>query len=204
MRLRVRVLVSGCSANSGPRGAQKFLAGLAKMFFPDEYYSVVGEIPVAAVYEASNASAAPIGNFQKHRAVALARILGADGDEIRRELDFAVFQVHRVAEIDDALVVRIAHRQREVNSPGDALVGACVPEGLAAKNIVAGGDIDANHARVERHSSQGKNRKEGSYAETQSHAGKHSTRAPRRWCGDSRPRLSARQSRAAGTPREQQ
>ena len=124
---------------------------------------------------ASDAPAPAVGNFQKHRAVALARVLRTDGDEVGREFDLAVFQVHRVAEIDDALVVRIGHRQREVDAPGDALVGSGVAEWLAVKHIVAGGNFDAKDARVERDGGQGKEQKEGRSTETQSHAGKHST-----------------------------
>ena len=91
-----------------------------------------------------------VGNFEHHRTVALVRILRADGNEVRREFHFAVLQVHRVVEIDDALVVRILNRQREVDASGDAFVSASVSECFATEDIHARVDLDTNDASVER------------------------------------------------------
>ena len=84
------------------------------------------------------------------------RVLRTDGDEVRRKLDLAVFQVHCVAEIDDAVVVRIGHREREVDTPENLLIRSRVAELLAAKNIRARCNLDAKHARVEWQDGQSK------------------------------------------------
>ena len=99
---------------------------------------VVGQILIAAVDQRENACIAAIGDLQKHGAIAQVGILRTDSDEVRGELDFAVLQVDRVAEIDDALVVRIGHGEREVDAPGDALVGPCISEYLAVENAWCG------------------------------------------------------------------
>ena len=99
-----------------------------------------GEIPVAAVDEREDAATATIRDFEKQRAVALVSIFRADGDEVGGELDFAVFQIDRVAEIDDALVVRIGHGEGEVNASSDALVGSGRAELFAVEDIGTGGD----------------------------------------------------------------
>ena len=68
---------------------------------------VFREIPVAAVDQRDNAPPPAVGDFQKHRTVTLFRVLRTDGVEVGRELDLSVLEIHRVAEIDDAEVVRI-------------------------------------------------------------------------------------------------
>ena len=119
-----------------------------------------GEIPVAAIDEGENAAASAVGNFQQHRAVALVRVLRADGNEVGGKFDLAVLQVHGVAQIDDALVVRIGHGEREVDASGDALVGARIAERLAVEDIGAGSDLDANDTRVQRQNDQSQNQEE--------------------------------------------
>ena len=89
------------------------------------------------------------------------RVLRADGDEVGRKLDLAVFQVHCVAEIDYVVVVRIRHREREINAPSDSFVGSSVAELLAAENIGARRNLDAKHPRVELHDGQNKNHEQG-------------------------------------------
>ena len=79
----------------------------------------------------------------------LCGILRADGDEVGGELDFAVFQVDGVVQIDDALVVRVGDRKREVDASGDALVGSGVAELLAVEDIGAGCNFDSDDARVQ-------------------------------------------------------
>ena len=130
------------------------------------------EIPVAAVDQPDDARAPAVRHFQQHRTVSLVRILRPHGDEVRRKLDLAILQVHRFVEINDAPVVRIRHGKREINAPGDALVSARVAELFAAQNIVARGNLDANHARVERQNGQNKNQRDQTL--TKSHARKHS------------------------------
>ena len=110
---------------------------------------IAGEVPVATVDQANNAALPPVGDFQKHRAVAFVSILGADGDEAGRELDFAVFQVHCVAQIDDALIVRIGNRKRNINLSDDAFVGSRVAERLAIEHVLARSNFYANDARLE-------------------------------------------------------
>ena len=114
---------------------------------------VAREVPVAAVNDCKNDSAAAVRHFQNHRTVALVCILRADSNEVRRELDLAVLQVHRVAEVHNALVVRVGHRKREVDASGNALIGSRVAECLAIENIGAGSNFDANYPRVERKNS---------------------------------------------------
>ena len=77
------------------------------------------------------------GIFSSSEPLPLRASFGRSGDEVGREFDFAVLQVHCVAQIDDALVVRIGYRNRKVNASGDALVGSGVAEALAVENIRA-------------------------------------------------------------------
>ena len=109
---------------------------------------IAGEVLVAAIDQRENARAASVRDFQKHRAVALVRVLGANRNEVGGELDLAIFQVDRVAEIDDALVVRIGDGKREIDASGEALVGARVAELLAVEDIGVRGDFDTEDARV--------------------------------------------------------
>ena len=69
--------------------------------------------------------------------------------KVGRELDFAVFLVHCVAEIDDALVVRIGDWKREVDASRDALVGSGVTERLAVEDVGAGSNFDTGYTRVD-------------------------------------------------------
>ena len=54
-----------------------------------------------------------------------------------REFDLAAFQVHRTAEIDDALVVRIGHWKREVDASCDALVRPGLPLRTSARDAIS-------------------------------------------------------------------
>ena len=54
-----------------------------------------------------------VGNLQKHGAIALVEVFRADGNEVGGELDLAIFQVHGITQIDDALVMRIGDRERK-------------------------------------------------------------------------------------------
>jgi hypothetical protein len=115
--------------------------------------SIVREIPVAAIDETDNACSPPVGDFQQHRPVALLRVLGTDGNEVGRKLDLSVLQIHRLAQINNAVVVRIGDCQRKIDAASNALVGACVTESLAVENIAARSDFDANNARTDRKNS---------------------------------------------------
>ena len=75
-------------------------------------------------------------------------ILGTNGNEVRGELDLAVLQVHSIAEIDDAQVMRIGYRKRKVDASSDALIGSRVSEYLAVEDSGAGSHLHPNHPRV--------------------------------------------------------
>ena len=60
------------------------------------------------------------------------------------------FQVYRVAEIDDALVVRIGHGEGNVNASSDALVGSGRAELFAVEDIGTGGDVDSDDPRMKK------------------------------------------------------
>ena len=93
---------------------------------------------------------AAVGNFQQQRSVGLCEIFRANGDKVSGEFNFAVLQVHCVAQINDALVVRIRYRHGKVDASRDALVGSGVAEAFAIENISSRGDFDANYARIDR------------------------------------------------------
>ena len=97
----------------------------------------------------------------------LCAVFRANGHEVGRELDLTVFQVHGIAEIDDALVMRIGNRQREVDATGDALVGSRVPELLAIEDFGAGGDVDTKNPGLERDN--------GGHCQEQKQCGKSTT-----------------------------
>jgi hypothetical protein len=77
-------------------------------------------------------------------------VLGTDGNEVRGELDLAILEVHRITKVDDACVVRIGHRQREVDPSADALIGSRIAKHLAFKNACTGSNLDPKHPRLER------------------------------------------------------
>ena len=108
-------------------------------------------------------------------------ILGTEGNEIRGELDLSIFQIHRVAEIDDAQVVRIGRRKREVDTPRDALIGSSIAECLALEHIGAGSNLDACDPRIERKNAQKQKQKEHTYPKPQAHARKHSMEEVQEW-----------------------
>ena len=72
---------------------------------------IAGKILIPAVDQRKKARIPPVWDLQEQGAITLVSILGTDGNEVRRKLNLAVFQVHRVAKIDDAQVVRIGHRK---------------------------------------------------------------------------------------------
>jgi hypothetical protein len=80
-----------------------------------------------------------------------------------------------MAEIDNALVVRIGHWKREVDPSSDALVRPGVAKRFAAEDIGAGSNLDANNARGERQSGQKQNQEKRRYTNTKLHARKDST-----------------------------
>ena len=92
---------------------------------------------------------AAVGNFEDHGAVALLWVFRADGDEVRGELDFSVFQIDGIAEVDDALIVRVGDGEREVDASGNALVGSGNTELFAVQDIGTGSDFYPEDARVE-------------------------------------------------------
>src|SRR5882762_8455133 len=63
---------------------------------------VSGEIPSAAVNDADNARSSTVRNLQQQEAVAFARVLRADGNEIRRKSHLAIFKIYGLVEVDDA------------------------------------------------------------------------------------------------------
>jgi hypothetical protein len=85
-------------------------------------------VPVSTVDNAQNSGMPAIRALENHRAVALARIFRPDRDEIRVELDFAFLQRNRVGEVDDATVVFVRDRKRDVDTADDAFVWAGVAE----------------------------------------------------------------------------
>ena len=108
-----------------------------------------GEIPVSAVDEREDAATATIRDFEKQQAVAFVSVFRTDGDEVGGELDFSVLQVYRVAEIDDALVVRIGHGEGDVNASSDALVGSGRAELFAVEDIGTGGYFHSDDPRAQ-------------------------------------------------------
>jgi len=77
------------------------------------------------------------------------RIFRAHDHDVGRELDLAVFQVHRLVEIDDAPVMRIGDREREVDAPRNALIASRVTKLFAVKYICAGCDLNADDTGVD-------------------------------------------------------
>ncbi len=75
-------------------------------------------------------------------------VFRADGDEVGGELDFSVFQVDGIAQVDDAMVVRVGDGEREVDASGDALVRSGSAELFAVEDIGTGGDFYTEDARV--------------------------------------------------------
>ena len=115
---------------------------------------VARQVPVAPVHQGHDASAAPVGDLKQQRAIAFARVLGANGDEVGRKLDLAILQIHRLVEIHDALIVRVRDRHRKIDAAGNTLVDSCFTERLAAKHITAGKNFDPDNAGFERQEAQ--------------------------------------------------
>ncbi len=99
-------------------------------------------IPVATIDDSQDGRVAAIGTLEDHRAVAFGRIFRLDGNEVRGELDFAIPQVYGVGEIDDASIVLVRDRERDIDTTGDSLVGPGVAEGLAVGDVGARYDLD--------------------------------------------------------------
>ena len=123
------------------------------------------QILIAAVDQTKECVHCPrLGTSRSMEPLPLCSILRTDGNEVGGELDLAVFQVHRIAEIDDAQVVRIGHREREVDASGDALIGSRIPEYLSVEDAGAGSHLHPNHPGVKR-----ENGKEQSQKKTTTH-----------------------------------
>ncbi len=99
-------------------------------------------VPVAAVDDSQNGGVAAVRTLENHRTVAFGWVLGLNGDEVRGELDFAILYVHCVGEIDDAEIVFVRNRQRNIDATCDALVGAGITEGFAVGDVGARRDLD--------------------------------------------------------------
>ncbi len=69
------------------------------------------EILIAAVDEGQNARPPAVGNLQQHGAVALVRVLRADGNEVGGEFNFTVLQADGIREVNNALVVWVGDGQ---------------------------------------------------------------------------------------------
>ena len=106
--------------------------------------------PNTAIDQGDDTAAAAIGNFQHQRAVSLGRIFRADGHEIGREFDLAVFQIHGFFEIDDAPIVLVGDEEREVDTAGDAFIGTYFTKCFTAENVHTRRDFHASHASIER------------------------------------------------------
>jgi len=72
---------------------------------------VVCEDGVASVDEGKDTAVATVGSLEEERAVAFVRVFRADGNKVGGELDLTVFQVDRVAEVDDGQVMRVGYRE---------------------------------------------------------------------------------------------
>jgi hypothetical protein len=77
------------------------------------------------------------------------RILGPHCNEVRREIDLAIFQVHRFVQVHNPQIVQIRDGKRKVNAPGDALISSRVAEPLAAQEVRAGSNFDANDTCIQ-------------------------------------------------------
>ena len=95
-----------------------------------------------------------LGTSSSREPLPLCASFGTDSNEVRGELDFAILQVHRIAQIDDAQVVRIGHREREIDTPGDALIGSRIAKCLAVQDVGAGSNLHPKHPRAKREHSE--------------------------------------------------
>jgi hypothetical protein len=77
-------------------------------------------------------------------------IFRTDSNEVRGKFYFPVLQVHCVAKIHNALVVRIGYWEREVDAAGDALVGPRIPELFTVENGGPGSYVDTQNPGVQR------------------------------------------------------
>src|SRR5256885_448669 len=77
------------------------------------------KVPIAAIDDRKNARASAIGYLQQQRTIAFARILWTYGDELGRELHLAILQVYGFFQIDNATVVWIRNRNREIDAAED-------------------------------------------------------------------------------------
>src|SRR4051794_5952406 len=77
------------------------------------------------------------------------RILGPESHEISRELDLAIAQVDRVAQIDDTGVVGIVGPDGVMDSAAEPLVGASVTEGFAVEDVCTGIDFARSDTALE-------------------------------------------------------
>ena len=102
------------------------------------------------------------------------RIFRLNSNEVGREFDLAFFQVDRIAEVDDALVMRVVYRKGKVNATGDAFVGAGVTKFFATENVGAVRGFNAENAGIQRPTRQRHNQDEPCHITTKSHARKHS------------------------------
>ena len=87
--------------------------------------------------------------FQKQCGVALGRILGPDRDEIGGEFHFAVRQINRVREINDALIVGVGDGHGKINASDNAFIWSALTKWLGTENVRAGQDLDVSDASVQ-------------------------------------------------------
>jgi hypothetical protein len=111
---------------------------------------IATQVGIATIDESNDVRHTAIGDLQQQGAIALVGILGPQSDEIGGEFDFAMAQVDRVAQVDDAGVMGIIDRDGVIDIAADPLVGAGVTEGFAVKDLGAGFDLDPGDARLER------------------------------------------------------
>src|SRR6266403_2909102 len=105
---------------------------------------IVGEVPSPAVDDADNARTPTVRNLQQQGAVAFARVLRADRNEIRRKFHLAVFQIYSLVEVDDAPVVSVGDGNGGIDASDDPFIRSGTAERLAIEYVGARGDLDAD------------------------------------------------------------
>ena len=135
---------------------------------------IVLNIKISAVNQRKDPWPSAVRNFEQHGSVALARVLRTEGNKIGRDFNLAVLQVHRIAEVHDALVVRVCNGQREIHLAGNALVSSCLAKALSAQQVSARPHLNARDSRFKRN--EGNDQDESNQQAGNAHAPQHSTR----------------------------
>src|SRR5262249_30380989 len=126
-------------------------------------------------HQPKDGTVAAVWNLQQQRAVGFLCILRTDRDEVGNKFDLAVFEVRRIAQVDDSCVMRIGDSKREEHAAGDALVSAGLAKPAVAQEIYAVGHFDANYLAIDGSNSERQGQNQNHELLRGGHAAQHST-----------------------------